>query len=550
VRLLPQRHVRAWWIARIRRAPRGIQSWALGVPVRVKIGGMVLLPVLIFGIAVNFWVRGSLSDWLSWLLDSERVAMAMQSGGRSVLVVTVLAAGLSLFLTSALMLLLTTPILELKRVADLVRGGDLDERAPVYSGDEIGQVAEAFNRMVDELVNSQRELERSNRRLGAVCHVSDSVGRGLDLAIVLEAALNSTLDVTGLESGWIYLTDPESGRFYLACAVAPPGVVEAEPWSSPDAFCGCQRALLEEGEWNEPVQRECKRLALAAAQPGGDHPPHLSIPLRARGRDLGVLNLLWSKEAPARDEEIELIGALGVQVSEAVANARLHADLRDKEAGMEALLHSLVTAQEDERAVISSELHDGAGQELTSVLLRLTSLSAKDDISVLQAGISDLCVELSDAIEHIRSLSHLLRPPDLEQLGLGPTLRNLLTDMLGQNGMLVVFDSNLDGERLDPTLEITLYRIAQEALTNIARHACAQQTSLSVQLLDDELLLEIEDDGTGFDPDHLVVEGVAHIGLASIQERAERLGGSFVVRTGPGQGTHLTVRIPRMEVTA
>lgn len=515
----------------------------LAVPIRLKIAGIVLLPVIILGLAINFWVRAALSDWLSWLLDSAQVDAAMHAGGRSVLLVTTLAVALSLLLSSALMLILTKPIHELRRTADRVRAGELERRAPVRGRDEIGQVAESFNRMVDELLRIQHALERSNRRLGALCHVAASVGGGLELPNVLDSALQSTLDVAGLECGWIHLRDPDSRGFYLASVVRPPDCL-AGPSGDPSTLCDCQLALMEADEWGRPALRECQR------QSAERQVHHLSIPLKARGMKLGVLNMLWSKSSLPNEDELDMLEALGVQVSEAVANARLHADLRDKESGMETLLHALSTAQEDERSLIAAELHDGAGQELTSVLLRLKALEARQDPVEIRAGIEQLCVDLSGAIESIRTLSHRIRPPDLDQLGLGPTLRNLMVDMLDQTGVEYSFVSDLDGQRLDPAVEITLYRIAQEAITNITRHANARRASLALRLHENQLLMEIEDDGAGFDPDRLTRSGGTHIGLASIQERVERMGGSFVVRTAPGHGTQLCIGLSRSEVHA
>ncbi|MDX1600110.1 MAG: HAMP domain-containing protein [Anaerolineales bacterium] len=542
-------HRRVVWLRmQLRRGLRWFHDLVLGVPVRIKISGLVLLPVLILGLAVNFWVRGSLADWLTYVLDAERVGAAMRTGGRSVLMVTALATGISLLISWLLMLVLTEPILELRRVADQVRKGDLDQRAQVHSRDEIGKVGRSFNRMLDELVRSQRDLQRSNKRLGALVHVSTSVGRGLDLGKVLRAALKSTLEVTGLESGWIYLREPQEQRFYLACASHPPQIVTELPVTDSDQWCGCQQALLEDADWSKPQQRACRRLA-PSGEGFGDLPPtHLSIPLRARGMNLGVFNLLWNKASPPDHEEMELMGAIGAQISEAVANARLHADLTAKEAGMEALVSSLVTAQEDERARISAELHDGAGQELTSVLLRLKALDSPDAPAPTRAKVEDLCGELSQAIENLRELSHQLRPPDLDQLGLVPTLRNLLTDTAGQAGLDVELESNLQQPRLDPHLEITLYRIAQEALTNVVRHADAGWAKLSLTEAGGEITLVVEDDGVGFDPDLLARSDRGHLGLASIQERAERMQGGIEVSTRPGVGTRLTVRVPELEV--
>lgn len=525
------------------RAAETLRTLILGVPIRAKILGTILLPVLILGFAIDYWVRASLSDWLSWILDPRRVEVAMQAGGRSVMLVTVLAAGMALLVGSALILLLTNPLLELKQIADQVRKGDLRRRAPVRTKDEIGQVAASFNRMLDQLVESQEMLSRSNRHLGGLVHVASSVGTGLELEKVLAAALRSTLDVTGLSSGWIYLREREGSSFTLTSAIGAPAFV-VDRTINTDGLCACERDLLEDSAWQVPKLRQCKRDQSCLGRDHCEQVQHLSVPLQARGLPLGILNLLWTSDSEPGEEEIDILHALGIQISEAVANARLHADVREKEAGMEVLINELVRAQEDERSRLSSELHDGAGQELTSLLLRLKAIEGKSDRSEMQQAVGALCTDLSQAIEHIRELSHVLRPPDLDQLGLTPTLRNLVDDMMGEAGVLGVFETNLEGYRLEPNVEITLYRIAQEALTNVVRHAAASQVRMVLQRCGADLELIIEDDGIGFDPEDLAARGRAHIGLASIEERTAQLGGVLEVETAKGHGTRLSVRIP------
>jgi len=525
------------------RAADSLRTLILGVPIRAKILGTILLPVLILGFAINYWVRASLSDWLSWILDPRRVEVAMQAGGRSVMLVTVLAAGFALLVGSVLILLLTNPLLELKQIADQVRKGDLARRAPVRTKDEIGRVAASFNRMLDQLVESQELLSRSNRRLGGLVHVASSVGTGLELEKVLAAALRSTLDVTGLGSGWIYLRERDGREFTLASAIGAPDFV-VDRTIEHKGLCACEQDLLENPDWQVPQLRTCNRDPCCQGDSSCREVQHLSIPLQARGLPLGVLNLLWASNDKPGEEEIDILQALGMQISEAVANARLHADVREKEAGMEVLINELVRAQEDERSRISSELHDGAGQELTSLLLRLKAIEGKSDGLEMRQAVGALCTDLSQAIEHIRELSHVLRPPDLDQLGLTPILRNLVDDMTSEADILGFFETNLEGYRLEPNVEITLYRIAQEALTNVVRHASASQARMDLQRCGVDLELSIEDDGVGFDTDDMAASGNAHIGLASIEERTAQLGGVMEVKTAKGQGTRLMVRIP------
>jgi signal transduction histidine kinase len=527
---------------------RWLNTLFLSVPIRAKIIGMVLLPVIILGVVLNYWIRSSLSDWLSWLLNSERVDAAMAAGGRSVLLVTLLVAVFSIMISLVLMLLLTTPILELKQTADRVRRGELKIRAPVRTKDEIGQVADSFNRMIDQLLESQREIEESSRRFKALSEVYKSVGRGLDLHAILDAALDTTLAVMNLDQGWIYLLEPETKRYYVTSAVGSPASLPQHQAIGQESICNCLGDFNSSSDWPGPQLRRCEYLQ--GQQPDGHSLSgisHISIPLRAQGIRLGMLNMIWNKDQDLSKEETNLLQAMGVQMSEAILNARMHSDLRQKEAGMEHLLNALVHAQEDERNRISIELHDDSGQELTSILLRLKALEQKEDISDIRYGVSEMCAELSHAIEHIRELSHRLRPPDLEPLGLGPTLHSLVKDMLADSPIEFNYTSEMAVERMDPSIEITLYRIAQEGLTNILRHSRANHAEVTLISDDREVALQILDDGVGFDLDQIANSDKIHIGLASIQERVETLGGILEVYTAPNAGTRLSVRIPLLK---
>ncbi|MFP3854760.1 MAG: HAMP domain-containing protein, partial [Anaerolineales bacterium] len=507
---------------------------------------IVLVPVLALGLAMRFWVRQGLSDWLNWLLEPEKVFVAMQAGGRSVLFVTAIAAVGAIGLASLMVMVLTQPLLRLREVAEQVAKGDLDKRAPVMANDEIGQVAKAFNRMLDRLVRSQRQLERINQRLSALYHVTASVGRGLQLDHVLRAALDSTLEVTGLHRGWIYLRDEDANRFYLTTAAEPPSTVLQWPTGREFASCDCQQRLMDSNGDPHPSIHECGRLQEICIKLGTE-PRHVSVPLVARGKNLGIMNLLWDKGREPHTKEMELLRAIGVQISAAVANARLHEDLQREEAGRRALMASLATAQEDERARISSELHDGTGQELTSLLLRLKLLENMGSDEKLRGKVEELCTDLSGSIERLRELSHELRPPDLEQLGLGPSLRNLAEDMFDGQGIHCAVECALHNEIAPEEVQISFYRIAQEALTNIIKHAGAEAVLISCEREEHWARLRIVDNGVGFDPDEVMNDGRSHLGLASIQERAERLGGSLVVETAPGAGTNLKVEIPLVQ---
>ncbi|MBK0392530.1 PAS domain-containing sensor histidine kinase [Ramlibacter algicola] len=220
------------------------------------------------------------------------------------------------------------------------------------------------------------------------------------------------------------------------------------------------------------------------------------------------------------------------------ANAEL-AGARDR---LQALSARLVRAQEDERGRIARELHDDLGQLLTGLRLQVDGLAQHGGTR----PVAD-CVQLVDrAIEHTRRLALNLRPAVLDDLGLEPALEWMLDQQARPAGWETTFASDLRGQRFAPDLETTCFRIAQEALTNAARHAGAKHVSLSLRLRGERLRLEISDDGAGFDPpgQASVQERGRHFGLVSLRERARLAGGSLSIDSVRGSGTRIVADFP------
>lgn len=540
------------WLVAMNHLDR-LQSWIhdaiLSVPVRVKITGIVVLPIIILGMALNYWVTSGLSDWLSYILTDQRVAAAMAAGSRSVGLVTVLASLGSIALAFLLTFLLTRPLLDLREMALRVVGGELDRRAPVWSNDEIGEVATAINTMTDHLVQTQERLTRSNRRLEAINQIILAAEREAEIHDVLFATLKSVVEVVGLETGWVYLRDPERDRYHLASWYNVPlalqplllAVNDHEP-------CSCQDDLRNGRLGGEVQVRACCRLQQAALSPDR----HIVLPIEARGENFGVVNLHCSAERQLSADDLDLLGAISTQLSEVVANAWLRQKLAEKELARQALLESLVEAQEEERGRLARELHDGAGQMLTNLLVRLKTLEKRSESPEMRAGLNDILGSVSETIEQVRELSYRLRPAALEEFGLAVALETLVDEMAVEAGLHAVCDLRLDESRLAPGVDVTLYRIAQEALTNVVRHAQATAVAVTLRQEGERVLLRVEDDGQGFAPYPLPVEteGGHHaprrrsLGLISMQERTAIVGGTFEVFTAPGEGTVVEVWVP------
>ncbi len=514
------------------------------VPVRIKIGGIIALPVLILGVVLNYWIQTGLSDWLSWKVEPGQVQAAMESGSRSVLLVTGITALFSLLLTGVLMLILTKPLLELSDVAKDVAEGNTKSRARVWSSDEIGMVGESVNAMIDHLVESQEDLRRTNRNLRALNRVANAATQKIEIHDILYLILNSILDTFHLETGWIYLFDSEKGSLHLATWSGVPKELQATLLNTVDGnHCNCRDELNQDGELLNLHIKKCERLENIGNVNSCNR--HVSIELLGSESKLGLINLMIDDDADISKDDLTLMKTIGAQVSEIVENAWLQLKLSEKEAARKTLLEALVRAEEDERSKLAMRLHDDAGQNLTSLLIRLKALEKRTTSVEMGQEVAELCTYFSETIKKIQGIAYQLRSVVLEELGIEAAIRTLIKEMLEVSGIEVECEIDSSIKRASFALETCLYRITQESMTNIVRHANADLVKIKFNLENEKLYLEIEDNGLGFDADSRVGEiGYAHIGLRGMRERAEMLGGSLAIESTPNIGTTIKVSLP------
>lgn len=211
------------------------------------------------------------------------------------------------------------------------------------------------------------------------------------------------------------------------------------------------------------------------------------------------------------------------------------------------LLRRLFESQEQERARVARDLHDGLGQDLTALLVGLRTIEEASDLETAGARARRLREVAAAAHGEVRRLARGLRPVVLEELGLVTALERLGEDFERTHGIRVALACDaLAPGRLAPAAEAAIYRIAQEALANVARHAGATRVELRLQIEDRALLLAIRDDGRGFDAEALASrrDGEGGFGLASMRERSWMLGGDCALRSVAGEGTAIEIRIP------
>jgi signal transduction histidine kinase len=207
-------------------------------------------------------------------------------------------------------------------------------------------------------------------------------------------------------------------------------------------------------------------------------------------------------------------------------------------------LRGLIQAQEDERKRIARELHDSTSQSLTSLLVGLRSLEETTDLAALKPRLDDIRKVVSSTLDEVHSLSWQLRPSVLDDLGLVIALQRYIADYERRYGIEVDFVARgLDG-RLPLELETSLYRMVQESLTNIARHAHAKKASILLEKRQRNIRVIVEDNGVGFDPGG-VEYNQGSLGLQGIRERAQLFGGRLTIESQPGQGASLFIEIPQ-----
>jgi signal transduction histidine kinase len=211
------------------------------------------------------------------------------------------------------------------------------------------------------------------------------------------------------------------------------------------------------------------------------------------------------------------------------------------------LSRQLLTAQEEERKMISRELHDQIAQTLTGINIRLASLKTESTLNQkgLQKKISSTQRLVEKSVDIVHRFARDLRPTVLDDLGLIPALHSFMKSFTARTGVRVHLTAFAAVERLDTAKRTVLFRVAQEALTNVARHAQASRVEVTIQKLPGCIGMKIKDDGKSFNVERtLHANGGKRLGLLGMRERLEMVGGKFTVESAPGKGTTIFAQIP------
>jgi signal transduction histidine kinase len=382
----------------------------------------------------------------------------------------------------------------------------------------------------------ERRVEERTHELAALNAIASVVSRSLDLKEILSDALDKTLEVINMGCGRAYRLEGDtrdlpdrlypnpviyrglSEEFIRSAGRLPfQGSVIQAAINTGGPYVSEVRGSLEDTEVQQVLMKEGIELLV-------------SVPLMAKGRLVGAIQLGSHNVRSFAPEEMSLLAAIGQQVGLAVENARLY-EQAEQAAAM------------TERTRLARELHDSVTQSLYSVTLYAEAAARMlldGENTEAAACLRELRDTAQEALREMRLLIFQLRPLALEKGGLAAALQTRLDAVEGRGGMQV--ELRVQGtEQLSSSVQQELYHIAQEALNNVLKHAKAQHVQVRLQFLDAATRLEICDDGAGFEPEMAQERG--GLGLPGMRERVQRIGGQLRIESTPGKGTTVRVTI-------
>jgi two-component system, NarL family, sensor kinase len=378
-------------------------------------------------------------------------------------------------------------------------------------------------------VNAEREL-------GIVNAVAAALNSSPDVRQALEATLSLVAEMLGLRTGWVWLLDQETRHFYAAAERELPPYLQERVRMAGRRRCWCIDDFRD-GELT-PTNIdviECSRLEPAfrgksAALAAGLR-YHASIPLYFQDKPLGIMNLTGPEWRKLTADELQLLSTIAYQVGIAIERARLAED-------------ATRLARAEERTRLAREIHDTLAQGLTAIALNIEGAMHRMDKHPDQAR-ERLARALAMARENLedarRSVLDLRGAAGLEGKPLAEALNGLARAFTSDTGVpATVKPANVGS--LPLRTEMELYRIAQEALTNVRKHAHAHSAEISLRRRGGTLTLSVRDDGRGFDRARR--EAPSGVGLIGMRERARLLGGRLRISSAPDRGTTVVARIP------
>jgi signal transduction histidine kinase len=437
---------------------------------------------------------------------------------------------------------------------------------PIRAGTEvIGTLGIGFRESTRPAPAQLRLLDAVGRELGTALHVirtrdarrktrsetrtarriAAALSANLELRAVLDMVTDAARRLTRARGALVMLLRPDGKEFEIASVSRQEEGFDIRGIHFPvdSSLAGVAVRTGRSVRCRDAIAE--RRPVLSALRQKGHVRGLMIVPLRGDGGVIGTLNVASSRPRVFSDNDRRMLMQLGYQASIAIRNARLFEELRNQGELLQQLYSQQYSVLEGERKRIAHELHDEMGPTLSAILLNLQSLKEHGGEDAIDAKVVETEQLLTGIIEKIRELAYGLRPPMLEHLGLAESLQWMIETYFSGGRLIVRYRASGPTVALDPDLALAVYRIAQEALTNVVKHARANSVDVHLRTSPAAVRLDVRDDGCGFDAARLLSEQRrAGLGLASMRERTDHWRGRFELRSRPGKGTHLVVTCP------
>ncbi|MFC1957748.1 GAF domain-containing protein [Chloroflexota bacterium] len=494
-------------------------------------------------------------------LDKQTEQQTIFFGTLGILTLLVIGGGLAFALKRTIL----GPLSSLAQSAGSLSRGDYTARAGNDKNDEIGLLSQTFNEMADSVEQRTQELEASRqelagwnidlenkvqqrtKELSALNAVITTISQSLNLDKLLNDALNKVLSVMGIEAGMVHLLDEKTNQLMMMLhrglsSKYIQGVIKLKPGE------GIAGRVIQSGKPIVVNDVTDSPETIAPVGKKGEFRAYASLPVKSQNKVIGVLSLASYQSDKFEPETMRLLVAMGDAMGIAVENARGTKRLEEMSVVREQLLEKLISAQEEERRRIARELHDEASQSLAALALNLEGAAdtlpsryreTKQKLNILKE-------QAKETLVGIRNLALELRPSVLDDLGLSMAIDWYARDYLSKRGLNVEVEVLKPEVKLPPYTETMLFRIIQEALTNVVKHAEADKVKVQLQLSDSMIIAQVEDNGKGFDVDAAIKGkgGQQNLGIHGMAERTTLLGGTFSIKSQPAKGTRLHVEVP------
>ena len=417
-------------------------------------------------------------------------------------------------------------------------------RGQVPFSEEELMLLQAFTDQATVAVQNARLYEvvkQEARREAALRAVAEALTANLRSEMIFQVIVDKAVEVAQAEKGTLYAFDPEAQELQAVAWVGLSPAMGTFRLKVGESVTG--RAVL----WQRPiaipdVEADTEyEVRIDVARREGIR-ALLTLPLISKEQVMGALSVYHSKPHLFSSDEITRLTLYAHQAAVVLENAQLFEQVRAGRERLRSLSHRLVEVQEIERRHIARESHDEVGQALTGLKLVLEMVASLPAEHV-GANLSEAQGLVNELMARVRELSLDLRPAMLDDLGLLPALLWHFERYTAQTRVKVMFEHIGLDRRFPPVVETAAYRIVQEALTNVARHAGVREATVRLWADQDTLSVQIKDQGTGFDPKAVLAAGVSN-GLAGMCERATAVGGYLTVESAPGAGTRVTAELP------